>query len=141
MIIVDTGVWVGLANRRDQHHAQCRAFFLSNREDLITTYPVLVETIHLLFNRVGVPMTVSWLETLQAYGIRLFSLEPRHLPRMTELMRQYANLPMDLADASLVVLAEHLGDGRIVSTDMRDFHAYRWKGHYPFHNLLWEQGK
>lgn len=60
---------------------------------------------------------------------------------MTELMRQYANLPMDLADASLVVLAEHLGDGRIVSTDMRDFQTYRWKDRHPFHNLLWEQGK
>lgn len=141
MIIVDTGVWVGLANRRDQHHVSCRKFFLRNREELITTYPVLVETIHLLFNRVGVPMTLSWLEIIQIQGMRLFSLEPLHLSRMTELMRQYANLPMDLADASLVVLAEHLGDGRIVSTDARDFHAYRWKDHYLFHNLLWEQGK
>lgn len=141
MIIVDTGVWVGLANRRDQNHARCRKFFLHNHEDLITTYPVLVETIHLLFNRVGVPMTLSWLEIVQVQSIRLFSLEPFNLPRLTELMRQYANLPMDLADASLVVLAEHLGDGRIVSTDARDFHAYRWKDQHPFHNLLWEQGK
>lgn len=43
---------------------------------------------------------------------------------------------MDLADASLVILAEHLGHGRIVSTDQRDFNAYRWKNHHPFHNLL-----
>ena len=141
MIIVDTGVWVGLANRRDQHHDRCREFFLSNREDLITTYPVLVETIHLLFSRVGVPMTLSWLEIAQIQGLQLFSLQPPHLPRMTELMRQYAKLPMDLADASLVVLAEHLGDGRIVSTDMRDFQTYRWKDRHPFHNFLWEQGK
>ncbi|MEC8434908.1 MAG: hypothetical protein VXZ27_03640 [SAR324 cluster bacterium] len=43
---------------------------------------------------------------------------------------------MDLADASLVLLAEHLGHGRIVSTDERDFQTYRWKQHHPFTNLL-----
>jgi predicted nucleic acid-binding protein len=43
---------------------------------------------------------------------------------------------MDLADASLVVLAEELGSGRILSTDQRDFHTYRWKNRRPFHNLL-----
>ena len=51
-------------------------------------------------------------------------------------MRQYASLPMDLADASLVLLAEHLGHGRILSTDGRDFGAYRWKSRKPFVNLL-----
>ena len=59
-----------------------------------------------------------------------------HLPRLTELMGQYADLPTDLADASLVLLAEELGEGRIVSTDERDFHAYRWNSQHPFSNLL-----
>jgi len=136
VIIVDTGVWVGLADRRDQYHAVCRGYFRRSREDLITTYPVLVETIHLLYSRVGVPMTLVWLETVQAQGMTVFTLEPQHLPRMTQLMRQYATLPMDLADASLLILAEHLGHGRILSTDRRDFNAYRWKNHHPFINLL-----
>lgn len=43
---------------------------------------------------------------------------------------------MDLADASLVLVAEEFGEGRIVSTDERDFHTYRWKNHHPFSNLL-----
>ena len=43
---------------------------------------------------------------------------------------------MDLADASLVLLAEELGHGRIASTDKRDFHTYRWKNQHPFNNLL-----
>jgi predicted nucleic acid-binding protein len=51
-------------------------------------------------------------------------------------MERYRNLPMDLADASLVVLAEHLGSGRIFSTDRRDFGSYRWKNRKPFQNLL-----
>jgi hypothetical protein len=35
-----------------------------------------------------------------------------------------------------VLLAEELGHGRILSTDDRDFNAYRWKRHEPFENLL-----
>jgi len=138
LIIVDTGVWVGLADRRDQYHAACRKFFLHNRERLITTFPVLVETVHLLYRHIGVPMTLAWLDTVLAHGVQVFALQENHLVRMSELMRQYADLPMDLADASLVLLAEHQGDGRIVSTDERDFHAYRWKNQHPFRNLLWE---
>lgn len=138
VIIVDTGAWVGLADRRDQYHMVCRAFFGRNREPLVTTYPVLVETVHLLFRRVGTPMTLNWLATVQAHGVQVFALQANHLPRIIELMRQYADLPMDLADASLVLLADHQEDGRIVSTDERDFHTYRWKSRHPFRNLLWE---
>ena len=136
MIIVDTGAWVGLANRRDRDHEPCRGFFRANREPLLTTFPVLVETVHLLFQRVGVAMTLAWMETIRQQDIRFFSLASAHLPRIAALMRQYRNLPMDLADASLVLLAEELGTGRIVSTDQRDFNAYRWKNRKPFHNLL-----
>jgi uncharacterized protein len=43
---------------------------------------------------------------------------------------------MDLADASLVVLAEQLGHGRILTVDRRDFSVYRWQNNQPFENLL-----
>nr|WP_221064101.1 PIN domain-containing protein [Methylomagnum ishizawai] len=136
MIIADTGLWVGLADRHDHCHEICRRFVRNNREPLITSVPVLTEAVHLLFGRVGVAMTLAWLETLETSGVRVFQPDFVHLKRMIELMRRYADLPMDFADASLVVLAEHLGHGRIVSTDRRDFHAYRWKNHHPFINLL-----
>jgi len=58
------------------------------------------------------------------------------LPRIEALMVKYADLPMDLADASLMILAERLGHGRILSTDERDFRIDRWKRHAPFENLL-----
>jgi len=66
----------------------------------------------------------------------LFELSFEHLTRMQQLMEKYKTLPMDLADASLVILAEELGHGRILSTDQRDFRTYRWKNHKPFENLL-----
>ncbi len=52
------------------------------------------------------------------------------------LMKKYEGLPMDLADASLVLLAEELERGNILSTDRRNFNTYRWKNHKPFMNLL-----
>lgn len=136
MILVDTGAWLALADRGDAYHARCREFFRNNREPLMTTYPVLVECVHLLYKRIGVAKTMAWLEALGAQGVGIFDMHAEHLLRLMTLMRQYADLPMDLADASLVMVAEELGEGRIVSTDERDFHTYRWKNHQPFSNLL-----
>jgi uncharacterized protein len=66
----------------------------------------------------------------------VFHLEKQHFPRLIELMQKYKELPMDLADGSLVILAEHLGHGQILSTDQHDFNTYRWKQNKPFENLL-----
>ena len=54
---------------------------------------------------------------------------------MITLMGKYADLPMDMADASLAVLAEQLNSGRILTVDRRDFSVYRWNNK-PFENLL-----
>lgn len=138
MILVDTGAWLALLDRGDAYHVRSREFFRKNREPLITTYPVLVECVHLMFRRIGVAKTLGWMETLNAQGVSVHTVGADHLPRLTALMNQYADLPMDLADASLVLLAEEIGEGRIVSTDERDFHSYRWKNQHPFRNLLLE---
>ncbi|EFI33943.1 conserved hypothetical protein [Desulfonatronospira thiodismutans ASO3-1] len=139
MILVDTGAWLALLDRRDASHGLCCDFFRNNREPLMTTWPVLVECVHLMFGRIGVSKTLAWLHTLESQGVGIFVMEASHFPRVIALMNQFRDLPMDLADASLVLLAEESGEGRIVSTDERDFHAYRWKNQYPFRNLLLEQ--
>jgi predicted nucleic acid-binding protein len=140
MIIADTGFWVGLFDHMDTHHAVCKQFLAQCQEPLITTAPVLTETVHLLNQRRYQQVAINFLALLvQLQNQQLFSiydLGGQQLPRQLELMRQYQDLPMDFADASLVVLAEDLGHGRIVSTDCRDFHAYRWKNRQPFENLL-----
>ncbi|NCA90400.1 MAG: PIN domain-containing protein [Gammaproteobacteria bacterium] len=136
MIIADTGFWLALANRRDRWHQAATAWLAQSREGLITTWPVATETCHLLLSRVGEHAQRAFIQSLRDGAAELFSIEHKHLPRIAELMGQYADLPMDLADASLVVLAEALGHGRILSTDERDFHTYRWKRHAPFDNQL-----
>jgi len=139
VILVDTGAWLALADRGDAYHVRSRDFFRTNREPLMTTYPVLVESVHLMFKRIGIAKTLAWLDALNAQGVGVFTMTAAHLPRLGALMTQYRDLPMDLADASLVLLAEELGEGRIVSSDERDFHAYRWKNQHPFCNLLLAQ--
>lgn len=136
MIIADTGFWLALANRNDKHHEQAKAVLNTLDEPLITTWPVLTETCHLLLSRLGAQAQERFMAGLSNDGFEVFPLEASHAPRMVALMAQYRNLPMDLADASLVVLAETLGHGRILSTDERDLESYRWKRHHPFENLL-----
>jgi hypothetical protein len=136
MVIADTGFWLALANRRDRHHAAASAWLAQADEGLITTWPAVTECCHLLLTRLGAEAQNSFVASLRRGACELFAVGPEHLPRAEALMRQYADLPMDLTDASLVLLAEHLGHGRILSTDERDFRTYRWKRHRPFDNLL-----
>lgn len=138
MIIADTGFWLALANRRDRWHPAATKWLSQSSEGLITTWPVATETCHLLLNRIGERAQRAFVQSLRDGAAQVFPIDSRHLPRMVELMQRYAELPMDLADASLVVLAEALGHGRIVSTDERDFRTYRWKRHAPFENQLHE---
>ncbi len=139
MVIADTGFWLALANRSDRHHTRAVDALRTLQEPLITTWPVLTETCHLLVSRLGVDAQIKLMASLEAGAFELFQLEAGHLPRIHRLMADYADLPMDLADASLVVLAESLGRGLILSTDQRDFHTYRWKSHKPFENILFAE--
>ena len=134
-LLADTGFFVALASASDKHHAAAVAALRDSKEPLITTWPVLTETCHLML-RAGVDAQLRFMRAVASGAIRIFNLRAEHLPRIEALMIKYRDLPMDLADASLVIAAEDRGDGRILSTDMRDFGAYRWKNRKPFTNLL-----
>lgn len=135
MILADTGFWIALANARDRHHARAKEVAAKVREPLVTTWPILTETCHLLL-RVHASAPGRFLDAIGSGAAEIFDVTTEHLPRVLALMKKYASLPMDLADASLVLAAEELGQGRILSTDQRDFGAYRWKNRKPFTNLL-----
>lgn len=136
MISVDSGFLYALVDRRDAWHARATAHADSAGEGWITTWPVLTEVCHLFHRSLGPDYAAALMDDVADGGIAVWSPPVEQVARMPVLMRKYAKLPMDLADASLVLLAEHLGDGRILSTDQRDFGAYRWKNHKPFKNLL-----
>lgn len=136
MIIADSGFWLALGDRKDKHHQTALNFVENASERLITTYPVITEVCHLLLKRSGTEAQLRFMKMYLMGGFDVFEITDNSKKRLFELMTQYADLPMDFADASLVLLAEHLGHGRILSTDKRDFHTYRWKNTKPFQNLL-----
>jgi uncharacterized protein len=140
VIIADTGFFVALANRADRDNEAAMKALARLREGLVTTWPVVTETTHLIATRLGTHALLSWVASARAGAFQIFELNAGHWARLEALMKHYADLPMDLADASLVLLAEEQNDGRILSTDRRDFRTYRWKSRKPFRNLLELEG-
>ena len=139
MIAVDSGFLFALSDRADVWHRRAMAYVrLPDVEGWVTTWPVLTETCHLLRTRLGPDLAPALLADVAAGSMQVWSPTEAQCDDLARAMRKYQNLPMDLADASLVLLAEHLGHGRILTTDQRDFGAYRWKSRKPFKNVLEE---
>jgi predicted nucleic acid-binding protein len=132
MIAVDTGPLVALFDPKDIKHESCVRTLKSIREPIITTVPVLAEAFHML----GPESRGS--DMLRQYtmkrGLTVWFLNQAALTRAFELMELYADHPMDLADASLIVAAESLGTRRVFTIDRADFRTYRIRcghRHYP----------
>lgn len=136
MIALDSGFLYALADASDAWHPRAKALVGTHAEGWITTWPVLTEACYLLGARLGPEPAAVLMADVAARAIEVWSPPLDAVAGIPALLRKYAALPMDLADASLVLLAEHLGHGRILSTDERDFGAYRWKNRKPFRNLL-----
>ena len=102
MIIVDTGFWLALIDQKDTYHETAKQALKKYNELLITTWCVVTETCYLLLTRKGVQAQVTILNSLEQELFTVFNLESHHTPRIIQLMEKYANLPMDLADASLL---------------------------------------
>lgn len=132
LIIADTGYFIALANPKDCYHQQALAVSQSITEDLITTWPVITETCHFLIRKISPKVQALLLAEIKLGLIQIAEIKDINLNQMGSLILKYSDLPMDLAAASLVLLAEDLGHGRILSTDKRDFKTYRWKNHNPF---------
>ncbi len=136
MIAVDAGFLFALVDRGDAWHQRAVAMAPTASQGWVTTWPVLTEATHLMMRWLGPEFACALMDDVASGGVALWEPPENQFARIAPLMRRYAALPMDLADASLVLLAEHLDHGRILSTDQRDFSTYRWKSRRPFHNLL-----
>ena len=123
MILVDTGPLVALFDPRDGQHQWAAKILGTLRERLFTTVPVLTEVFHMLQ-----PQSVGSdrvREFVMKGGVAVWFLDRPSLTRAFELMEQYADQPMDLADASVIVAAEALQTRKVFTLDKADFAAYR----------------
>ena len=136
MILVDTGPLVALFDPADADHQHCVDVLRTIERPLATTVPVLTEAFHLLQ-----PASVGALRLMDfmaGQGLRVLFLDDDGLERAFQLMAQYADAPMDLADASLVALAERLELQTVFTIDRGRFHTYRiQRGHryLPFERV------
>ncbi|MDI9333093.1 MAG: hypothetical protein QM533_01825 [Cytophagales bacterium] len=136
MILMDAGYIVALLDVKDVEHQRATRLLHTKKEGWMTTWPVIAEAVYMLESHVHMVCARTVLTAVEEGDILIWDIPQTLLPRMQKMMKKYIDLPMDLADASMVLLAEHLGHGRILTTDQRDFGAHRWKSQKPFVNLM-----
>lgn len=132
MILTDTGPLVAIFNPGERvNHSRCTALLPNLLAPLVTTLPCLTEAMYLL-NEVRGWYGQSQLWQLFLDGtLVLFDIDELQMERMQSLMKKYADVPMDFADASLVVAAGDLGTRKIFTLDS-DFSVYRHNGRKSF---------
>ena len=125
MILTDTGPLVALINRKDPNHKRCvEACKNLPPVPLSSTWPCFTEAMYLLFRAGGFAAQAALWRMTMAGRLVLVDLAANDLARMSGLMTKYRDKPMDLADASLVCVAERQEVQRIFTLDS-DFLVYR----------------
>jgi len=131
--LIDTGPLIALFDKDDKFHEPVKKFLSKYRGNLVTTWPVITEVSHMLDFSVGVQ--INFLEWIHRGAFVIFNLEIEHLERIIELAGKYADVPMDLADASLLIASENTGIKTILTIDS-DYYIYRTKDRHYLENLL-----
>ncbi len=129
MIAVDTGPIVALFDKNDNYHSVCHNIIRTLKMPLATTVPVLTEAFYLL--------SFSWQlqddlwEFIVEGNLQIYNLDRDLMKTCRELMKKYHDLPMDLADASLVAVADAKNIRTIFTLD-KDFKVYKTKQNKHF---------
>lgn len=125
-VLIDAGPLVALIDRGDAEHATVVAALQGIREPLLTVWPAVTEAMYLLgFSWQA--QAALW-DMLEEDVVRLLALTASDASAIRSLMDKYRDLPMDLADAALVHVAEREGLHRVLTIDRRDFSVYRTAG-------------
>ena len=131
MTLTDAGAVVALLDRRQTDHARCVAALSSISLPMVTTWPAFAEAMHLLTRNTGARGRDSLWSLISTERLMLADLSPPATERSAALMTKYADRPMDLADATLVAVAEERNERQIFTLDS-DFAVYRLHGRTRF---------
>lgn len=121
-ILIDAGPLIALFDKSDQYHTQAISFLKKFKGTLYTTWPVVTEASHML--AFSVTVQIALLEWINRGGLHILETEPHHVTRLIELSEKFKDVPMDLADATLIVAAETNSIKEIATIDS-DFYIYR----------------
>jgi len=131
-ILIDAGPFIALFDSDDNQHHKIRKFFVNYHSQFISTLAVFAEVSHML--DFSVKAQQDFYEWVMHKGVIISDINQHDMPRIVELTKKYADLPMDFADATLVITAEKTGIREIVSLD-KDFDIYRLPGREKIRNL------
>ncbi|WP_029782985.1 type II toxin-antitoxin system VapC family toxin [Leptospira interrogans] len=131
--LIDSGPIVALFNTNDKFHKSIYKFIKSYKGSLFLSWPVVTEVVYLL--SFSIDAQSDFLEWIERGNIQILDIQLEDLRYIKTRMKKYSDLSMDLADASLMCIAERQGIERIISIDS-DFSIYKTlKGKF-LQNLL-----
>lgn len=131
MTLTDAGPLIALIDAEESDHERCRAALAELALPLLTTWPAFTEAMYLLGRAAGWRGQEALWRLVLRQDLILASPSPEANRRAAALMERYSDRPMDLADATLVALAEERDLRRIFTLDA-DFHIYRLHGRQHF---------
>jgi uncharacterized protein len=132
-ILIDAGPMIALFDRDDLYHTTVLDFLKNYDGRLISTWPVITEAAHILdFN---VQTQLDFFEWIELGGLTLFDIHPVHLKEISRLTKKYSDLPSDLADITLIIIAQEMNLREILTLDS-DFMMYHTKNGGHFRRVL-----
>jgi len=132
--LTDAGPLIAIIDADEEDHVACMEALDQIVIPLVTTWPAFTEAMHLLARAGGIRAQQALWRLVQTDRLVIADLSPSAVDRSARLMDQYADRPMDLADATIVALAEEQGDRRIFTLDA-DFQIYRFRGRQRFETI------
>jgi uncharacterized protein len=131
-VLLDTGFIVALLDRSERLHDACARTVRELVAPLITCEAVIAESCYLLRNLPGA--TEAVIENVSAGIFQVPFQLWREAAGIRQILREYRDRKIDLADACLIRLADQFGVGDILTLD-RDFGIYRWGKNRAFRIL------
>jgi len=122
IILIDSGPLIALFDKSDRYHIRVVEFLKTFQGNLITTWSVLTEVSHILDFNLNVQ--IDFLKWVEMGGVEVYNISQNDLSHIIEMMQKYTNVPMDLADATLMYVAHKENIKKILSIDS-DFDIYR----------------
>ena len=132
-VVIDSGPLIALFDRDDSYHQKAVTFVKGFKGELVSNYAVVTEVTHLL--DFSIDVQCDFLGWVMDGGLILMDIVREDLERIVHLTKKYADLPMDFADATLVVLCERLHIKEVASID-KDFGVYRTHDKKTFKNVF-----
>jgi hypothetical protein len=139
-VVADSGGLYALYDAGDKYHAAVRKAVEQEAGAVIVPALLLAELDYLLREYLGVDAELDLLAGIQGGAYTLAHPTLEDLNRCQELIVQYRDLDLGLADASVVATAERLRIARILTLDQRRFRAIRPRSGRPFHLLPFDRG-